>query len=129
MLAGSKDAARCLGCLTKYLTKHVGDRHQAATSDQHAGGSAMRSVTNSAPQKVRSMREEVWVPVGAAAVGSGRSMMLRECRALGLTRTGQPMAGLPGDFAIRPGDIPQQLADEGLVYTITAKGTLVSAKP
>ncbi len=39
------------------------------------------------------------------------AMMLRECRALGLTRCGQPMAGLPDDFAIRPGDIPQQPAN------------------
>jgi len=39
------------------------------------------------------------------------AMMLRECRALGLTRPGQPMAALPGDFAIRPGDIPQRPAD------------------
>jgi hypothetical protein len=32
VLAGSKDAARCIGYLTKYLTKHVGACHQAATS-------------------------------------------------------------------------------------------------
>src|ERR1039457_5099610 len=31
VLSGSKDAARCIGYLTKYLTKHVGDCHQAAT--------------------------------------------------------------------------------------------------
>ena len=30
VLAGSKDAARCIGYLTKYLTKQVGDCHQAA---------------------------------------------------------------------------------------------------
>ena len=29
VLAGSKDANRCIGYLTKYLTKHVGDCHQA----------------------------------------------------------------------------------------------------
>jgi hypothetical protein len=28
-LAGSKDAARCIGYLTKYLTKQLGDRHDA----------------------------------------------------------------------------------------------------
>ena len=39
VLAGSKDASRCIGYLTKYLTKHVGDCHQAATDAQaaHAG--------------------------------------------------------------------------------------------
>jgi hypothetical protein len=36
VLAGSRDAARCIGYLTKYLTKHVADCHQAATDAQHA---------------------------------------------------------------------------------------------
>ena len=35
MIAGSPDAARCIGYLTKYLTKHVGGCHQATTSAQH----------------------------------------------------------------------------------------------
>jgi hypothetical protein len=34
VLAGSKDASKCIGYLTKYLTKHVGDCHQAMTDDQ-----------------------------------------------------------------------------------------------
>ena len=39
VLAGSKDAARCIGYLTKYLTKQVADCHQADTDPQsaHAG--------------------------------------------------------------------------------------------
>ncbi len=39
VLAGSRDSNRCIGYLTKYLTKHVADCHQAATGDQadHAG--------------------------------------------------------------------------------------------
>ena len=39
VLAGSRDASRCIGYLTKYLTKHLGDCHQAATDAQaaHAG--------------------------------------------------------------------------------------------
>jgi hypothetical protein len=36
VLAGSKDAARCIGYLTKYLTKQVGDCHHAETDAQHA---------------------------------------------------------------------------------------------
>jgi hypothetical protein len=40
------------------------------------------------------------------------AMILRECRALGLTRHGQPMAGLPDDFAVRRDDIPQQASDD-----------------
>ena len=34
VLAGSKDANRCIGYLTKYLTKQVADCHQAQTSAQ-----------------------------------------------------------------------------------------------
>ncbi len=40
------------------------------------------------------------------------AMILRECRALGLTRAGRPMSGLPDDFAVRRGDIPQQPDDD-----------------
>jgi hypothetical protein len=36
VLAGSRDSARCIGYLTKYLTKHVGDCHQVTTDAQHA---------------------------------------------------------------------------------------------
>ena len=36
VLAGSKDAARCIGYLTKYLTKQVGDCHQAETAAEQA---------------------------------------------------------------------------------------------
>ena len=31
VLAGSKDAARCIGYLTKYLTKQIGDCHRPET--------------------------------------------------------------------------------------------------
>jgi hypothetical protein len=34
VLAGSKDANRCIGYLTKYLTKHLGDCHELATETQ-----------------------------------------------------------------------------------------------
>jgi hypothetical protein len=36
VLAGSKDAARCIGYLTKYLTKQVGDCNRADTDAQRA---------------------------------------------------------------------------------------------
>ena len=35
VVAGSRDANRCIGYLTKYLTKHVADCHQAQTPAQH----------------------------------------------------------------------------------------------
>jgi hypothetical protein len=34
VLAGSKDANRCIGYLTKYLTKHLGDCHELDNEDQ-----------------------------------------------------------------------------------------------
>ena len=39
MLAGSRDANRCIGYLTKYLTKQLGDCHELGTDTQqaHAG--------------------------------------------------------------------------------------------
>ncbi|MGZ5997616.1 MAG: replication initiator, partial [Isosphaeraceae bacterium] len=36
VLVGSRDASRCIGYLTKYLTKHLGDCHQVATGNQAA---------------------------------------------------------------------------------------------
>jgi hypothetical protein len=36
VLSGSKDAGRCIGYLTKYLTKQVADCHQAETDAQRA---------------------------------------------------------------------------------------------
>ena len=36
VLAGSKDSARCIGYLTKYLTKQLGDCHQPDTDAQRA---------------------------------------------------------------------------------------------
>jgi hypothetical protein len=36
VLAGSRDANRCVGYLTKYLTKHLGDCHHATTGAQAA---------------------------------------------------------------------------------------------
>jgi replication initiator protein RepSA len=36
VIAGSRDARRCIGYLTKYLTKHLADCHQAQTPAQQA---------------------------------------------------------------------------------------------
>jgi integrase len=59
------------------------------------------------------------------------AMILRECRALGLTRPGQPMFGLPDDFAIRRDDIPQQAADDepGRALPTGVLNHLISALP
>jgi integrase len=59
------------------------------------------------------------------------AMMLRECRALGLGRPGQPMAGLPGDFAIRRSDIPQHPAggEAGRALPAGVLNQLIGALP
>ena len=39
-------------------------------------------------------------------------LVLSRCRSLGLTRSGQPLHGLPDDFAILPEDVPQEPEEE-----------------
>ena len=67
VLAGSRDSARCIGYLTKYLTKHIADCHQAA--DRRAGtrtpsGSPTRSDTSRARRPA---------PTGCATASSPRT--------------------------------------------------------
>lgn len=59
------------------------------------------------------------------------AMILRECRALGLTRPGQPMSGLPDDFAVRRDDIPQQASDDepGRALPVGVLNQLITALP
>jgi integrase len=40
------------------------------------------------------------------------AMVLRGCRAFGLTNHGQPMVGLPDDFTLRQGDVPREPKDD-----------------
>ena len=59
------------------------------------------------------------------------AMILRECRALGLGRPGQPMSGLADDFAVRRDDIPQQAADDepGRALPAGVLNQLITALP
>ncbi len=59
------------------------------------------------------------------------AMILRECRALGLTRAGRPMSGLPDDFAVRRDDIPQQPGDDepGRALPAGVLNQLITALP
>jgi integrase len=59
------------------------------------------------------------------------AMVLRECRALGLTRAGRPMSGLPDDFAVRRDDIPQQAGDDepGRALPASVLNQLIAALP
>jgi hypothetical protein len=55
VLVGSRDASRCIGYLTKYLTKHLGDCHQSATDARLATppGSPTRCAMNRAHRRAR----------------------------------------------------------------------------
>jgi integrase len=57
--------------------------------------------------------------------------LLRECRELGLTRRGRPLAGLADDFALRPGDVPQlpDRSDDGRALPPFVLEQLVAALP
>jgi hypothetical protein len=49
VLAGSKDAARCIGYLTKYLTKQLGDCHHADTDPARAHAARLAEALRFAP--------------------------------------------------------------------------------
>jgi integrase len=57
--------------------------------------------------------------------------MLRDCRAFGLTRPGQPLTGLPDDFAIRHGDAPKDpdRPEQGSALPPVVLEQLVAALP
>ena len=67
VLAGSKDASRCIGYLTKYLTKHVGDCHQA---DHRRPGRARRTARRRAAATNRARRP---ARTGSATASSPRT--------------------------------------------------------
>jgi hypothetical protein len=49
VIAGSRDANRCIGYLTKYLTKHIGDCHQAVAPAQQAHADRLAEVLRYEP--------------------------------------------------------------------------------
>jgi integrase len=59
------------------------------------------------------------------------ALILRECRALGLTRPGQPMAGLPDDFGLRRDDVPQHVreGEPGKALPVCVLNQLIAALP
>lgn len=59
------------------------------------------------------------------------ALILRECRALGLTRPGQPMAGLPDDFGLRRDDVSQPARDgePGKALPVCVLNQLIAALP
>ena len=67
VLAGSSDASRCIGYLTKYLTKHVGDCHQA---DHRRPGRPRRS---GSPTRCATSRARRPARTGSATASSPRT--------------------------------------------------------
>ena len=67
VLAGSRDANRCIGYLTKYLTKHVADCHQAQTERP-----GTRTPTAS-PTRCATNRARRPAPTGSATASSPRT--------------------------------------------------------
>jgi integrase len=59
------------------------------------------------------------------------ALILRECRALGLARPGQPMARLPDDFGLRRDDAPRPVRDgePGRALPVCVLNQLISALP
>jgi hypothetical protein len=66
VLAGSKDAARCIGYLTKYLTKQISNCHQAATG--------LSPITPPGwPRRCAGSRAPRGAPTGSATASSPRT--------------------------------------------------------
>ena len=51
VLAGSKDAARCIGYLTKYLTKQIGDCHRGETDAQREHAARLAKACDTSPAR------------------------------------------------------------------------------
>ena len=67
VLAGSKDAARCIGYLTKYLTKQVADCHQAARPTPSG------PTSSGWPTRCGSSHARRGAPTGSATASSPRT--------------------------------------------------------
>lgn len=70
-------------------------------------------------------------PSGRIRTGQKVALVLRGCRALGLARPGQPMAGLPDDFDLRRDDIPQPARNDlpGRALPVEVLNQLIAALP
>ncbi|MGH4010554.1 MAG: tyrosine-type recombinase/integrase [Pseudonocardiaceae bacterium] len=70
-------------------------------------------------------------PSGRIRTCQKATLVLRGCRALGLTRPGQPMAGLPDDFGLRHDDIPQPARNDqpGRALPVEVLNQLIAALP
>ena len=64
VLAGSPQARRCIGYLTKYLTKQVGDCHQVTTGPQHDHAARLAEALRHQPCSPRCANWLRWLRLG-----------------------------------------------------------------
>ena len=110
VLAGSKDASRCIGYLTKYLTKHVGDCHQASKTladhraDRKAWLTGMLGLPATDPTRY------TWEPVNPVTPTTCPTVS-DSCTSSLIASNGKPPSNKRADEPlIKPHPIPRQLA-------------------
>jgi hypothetical protein len=77
VLAGSKDAARCIGYLTKYLIKQVGDCHHAETDAQRAHAVRLAEALRFQPCSPRCAN---WLRYGIQPKGTRPGLVPGRCK-------------------------------------------------
>ena len=77
MLSGSKDVARCIGYLTKYLTKQVADCHQAQTYPEGAHAERLAEALRFEPCSPRCAN---WLRFGIQPKGARPGQVPGACR-------------------------------------------------
>jgi hypothetical protein len=77
VLAGSKDASQCIGYLTKYLTKQVGDCHKA---DTDAGRAHVARLAEALRFQPCSPRCANWLRYGIQPKGSRPGLVPGRCK-------------------------------------------------
>ncbi len=97
VLAGSKGAARCIGYLTKYLTKQVGDCHHPDTDAERAHAARLAEALRFQPCSSRCAN---WLrygiqPKNARARPGARLLQGQGSRRRPPRLCGAPCAGLP----------------------------------
>ena len=77
VLAGSKDAGRCIGYLTKYLTKQVADCHQVQTPGQHDHAARLADALRYQPCSPRCAN---WLRYGMQPKGARPGLVPGRCK-------------------------------------------------
>ncbi len=116
VLSGSKDAARCIGYLTKYLTKQVADCHQADTDTEHAHAARLADALRYEPCSPRCAN---WLRYGIQPKTPGPASCPARARARPTTATPRlrrapcpDLAQMVGQDAGRPPGRPEELAHQ-----------------